>query len=473
VDAIKVFLSHKYEAPCVNQYFFQLFSSTNLQFEVDKGKFSTNVTRLERMIRDADAFMAIYPFDDDGAQEASNAELMERSKYFRLELEIATRSGKPGLILLDRRFRGIIDVPTSMLREQFDVREVTGDGAKPSATRFIKKFSEFVDLVKASVQYGLSSGDAAGQSDAVGILLPAGSGFYGPDHMAMVSKAIAEAHYTPVPLRWPATITAGWLSQIRSFNWIMLDVGPDSMSTGIPGFAHGAFIPTMRLMRVAGEEAAKPAPMPDSSLYGGVEAGYWKDIARWWDAASLESELGKRLATLDAPTRRFNTLPDALAYFQEAAKRKERVFISYTGADEDETRELRLAFARKFQDVFDYRDGKSIQPGQPWIEEISKSLARSPIAVLLLSSAYIASGHCQHEMNDAVALRDAKQTRLFPVKLKKDDPPEMPGPLSSTQYVRLYDYESPDKMVDALIAALGQSPDSPITLPVSVSKSTA
>jgi hypothetical protein len=39
--------------------------------------------------------------------------------------------------------------------------------------------------------------------------------------------------------------------------------------------------------------------------------------------------------------------------------------------------------------------------------------------------------------------------------------------------VRLYDYESPDKMVDALIAALGQSPDSPITLPVSVSKSTA
>ena len=82
--AIKVFLSHKYEAPNVNQYFFRLFSRANVQFEVDKGKFSTNVTRLERMIRDADGFVAIHPADDDGAQAVSDAELVERSKYFRL-----------------------------------------------------------------------------------------------------------------------------------------------------------------------------------------------------------------------------------------------------------------------------------------------------------------------------------------------------------------------------------------------------
>jgi hypothetical protein len=134
--SIKVFLSHKYEAPAVNQYFFRLFTQANVQFEVDKGKFSTNVTRLERMIRDAGGFLAIYPYDDDGNQDVSDADLMEGSKYFRLELELAARSGKPALVLTDRRFRGIIDVPPTMLREQFDVREIAGDGAKPSSNRF-------------------------------------------------------------------------------------------------------------------------------------------------------------------------------------------------------------------------------------------------------------------------------------------------------------------------------------------------
>jgi hypothetical protein len=194
--------------------------------------------------------------------------------------------------------------------------------------------------------------------------------------------------------------------------------------------------------------------MPDSSLYGGVEVGYWKDIARWWDTTSLMAEIGARLTTLDAPTRRLGTLEDALAYFQEAAKRKERVFISYSGADEDATKGLRVAFAKRFQDVFDYRDGKSIRPGQPWIEEISKSLSKSPVCVPILSSTYVASGNCRHELDDAIALRDGKQTRLFPIKLNKEDRFEIPGALASTQYLRLYDYQNPEKLVEAIIADL-------------------
>ena len=233
-----------------------------------------------------------------------------------------------------------------------------------------------------------------------------------------------------------------------------MDVGPESMSTGVVGFLHGAFIPTMRLMRVKGPEDAEHRMMPDSSLYGGVEVGYWKDIGRWWDSTSLMAEIRARLTTLDAPTRRFGTLEDALAYFQEAAKRKERVFISYSGADEDATKELRAALAKRFQEVFDYRDGKSIRPGQPWIEEISKSLSQSPISVTLLSSTYVASGNCRHELNDAIALRDANQTRLFPIKINKEDNFEIPNVLASTQYMRLYDFKNPEKLVDAIIGSL-------------------
>jgi hypothetical protein len=453
--SIKVFLSHKYEAPAVNQYFFRLFSQANVQFEVDKGKFSTNVTRLERMIRDACGFLAIYPYDDDGNSDVSDADLMEGSKYFRLELELAARSGKSGIVLTDRRFRGIIDVPPSMLREQFDVREIAGDGAKPSSGRFERAFSEFCERVGAALQHDLRVGNPAHDSDTVGLLLPTGSANgYRPEEIDAISNAVSRAHYKPVRMCWPPSITPGWISDVDAFNWIVADVGAESMATGVTGFLHGAFVPTMRLMRVDSPKEAEPRLMPESALYGGVEVGYWKDVARWWDTASLVTEVDKRLGTLDAATRRFGTLDEALGYFQEAAKRKERVFISYSGADEEATRDLRAAFVRRFQEVFDYRDGKSIRPGQPWIEEISNSLSKSPVCVPLLSSTYVASGNCIHELDDAVALRDAKKTRLLPIKLRKDDAFEVPATLASTQYLRLYDYKSPEALVDAIVRDL-------------------
>ncbi len=136
--AIKVFLSHKYEAPAVNQYFFRIFSRANVQFEVDKGKFSINVTRLERMIRDADGFLAIHSVDDDGSQALDDAELAERSKYLPARIRTRLEIRRPGMALTDRRFRGIIDVPATMVRDQFDIREIAGSGAKPSERRMAR-----------------------------------------------------------------------------------------------------------------------------------------------------------------------------------------------------------------------------------------------------------------------------------------------------------------------------------------------
>jgi hypothetical protein len=50
-------------------------------------------------------------------------------------------------------------------------------------------------------------------------------------------------------LSWPASITSGWVSDVCDFNWVLVDIGPESMATGVVGFLYGAFIPTMRLMR--------------------------------------------------------------------------------------------------------------------------------------------------------------------------------------------------------------------------------
>src|SRR6516162_8319925 len=67
-ESFRAFLSHRYRSPEVNEYFFRLFAGlATPQFEVDKGTVATSVTRLERLIRDSDAFIELYPLPSDTA----------------------------------------------------------------------------------------------------------------------------------------------------------------------------------------------------------------------------------------------------------------------------------------------------------------------------------------------------------------------------------------------------------------------
>src|ERR1051326_4337883 len=107
--------------------------------------------------------------------------------------------------------------------------------------------------------------------------------------------------------------------------------------------------------------------------------GSRSDIRRTSCAGQIPTNCGRvlirRMASLKVGRRRISTFNDALEYFRSAALRKEAVFISYAGADQDAARDLIDGFRRRFQQVFDYRDGKSIRPGQPWIKEIFDQLA--------------------------------------------------------------------------------------------------
>ena len=146
---LKAFLSHRYKSPEVNLYFHELLAeSAQIQFEVDIGSLPTNVTRLERMIRDADAFIGIYPFPGDPKKTASADELRIGSKYFRLECELAIRSRKPTLVFLDRRYAPYFDFPPFIRAESFDIQEVVGKGGSPSKSRFRRMFREFCDEVR-------------------------------------------------------------------------------------------------------------------------------------------------------------------------------------------------------------------------------------------------------------------------------------------------------------------------------------
>ena len=102
--AFRSFLSHRYQSPRINECFFQILSAdANPQFAVDPGTIATSVTRLERLIRDADAFIGIYPFPED--TDVTVERLKSESRYFRLELDLAERASKPAMVFVDRRKR--------------------------------------------------------------------------------------------------------------------------------------------------------------------------------------------------------------------------------------------------------------------------------------------------------------------------------------------------------------------------------
>jgi len=453
--ALTAFLSHKYKAPVVNEYFFQLFSrSARIEFEVDVGSMPTNVTRLERLIRDSDGFIGIYPFDELGGTNHPTDELANAARYFRLELDLAARARKPGLVFSDLRFRGIVSAPAPIKQVGFDVQEIVGGGSQPSSARFEKAFQGFCDHVRAARACTLTEERLDAESNLVGVLLPpeAGGQGYNRDRLDSVLTVIRAARYEPVEFPWPPQVTPEWIGKIRSLDWVVIDVGPVSAATGVVGYLHGEFKPSMRLLGLQEPDAGASQPEPDLPLYTGFEVGYQKDIVRWRTADDLLEGLTKRIVSLDAERKRISTLNDALEYFRSAALRKEAVFISYAGPDQETARDLIEAFRRRFQQVFDYRDGKSIRPGQPWIKEIFDQLAVSPIGVPLLSSAYVESGNCMHELREMVARRDNKRMQIFPIKLSRTDTFETPAELGDTQYARLSEYATVEKLVDWIAA---------------------
>ena len=449
--SFKAFLSHRYKSPEVNLYFHGLFAELDeVQFDVDVGVSSTNVTRLERMIRDADAFIGIYPYKGDPLQVAETADLLKESRYFRLEVELATRARKPSLVFLDRRFAPQFELPSFMRREFFDAQEVMGRGGSPRRDLYLRRMTEFCQEVRSSMAACVDRLPSISEMQ-VGIAVPGdGPGRYAEEELAVIQDALGAQVASMARLPWPGMPGDGHLAAIDQCDWVVADVGREAMTGGLVGYLHGRFVPMVRLLKLADGESGDDV-VAAHPLYGADRVGYKKDVVAWHTTEQLERALDSRIRTLLAPTRRISTNQDATSYFTEAALRKENVFVSYSGKDEHLARELIAELKKRFQKVFDYKDGESITPGQPWLEEIFDTLAGSSLGIPLVSSSYFASGNCDHEAQAMVARRDMNEMAMIPLKLYRDDSFERPSWMQNRQYMHYYDYENVPTLVDRLI----------------------
>ena len=127
-----------------------------VQFEVDEGTKQLSVTRLEMMIRDSDGFLGIYPFPGAPLDNPGIEELRQASRYFRLEIELASRASKPILVFADRRYRSLIRLPAWAHVRWYDPREIIAGELNPSRSRLQSAADFFKNEVAAYKQLRLS-----------------------------------------------------------------------------------------------------------------------------------------------------------------------------------------------------------------------------------------------------------------------------------------------------------------------------
>ena len=455
LPTFKAFLSHRYKSPDVNQRFFDLLAAcANVQFEVDVGSKPTNVTRLERFVRDADAFVGIYPFPSTDDARPSRETIAEESKYFRLELDLAIRSARPGIVFVDQRYGSAISVPSALRECRYDHREVANAGPLRREDSFREQVRAFVDDVAAAMRRLADQGRAAGR-DRVGLLLPVGHGsdaLYTAGDAEMLAEQLRNLSLNPVEMDLSRGADGEFMRRLESLDWAVCDIGAEACAGGMPAFVHGRFIPQLRMIRPASATEAARSPL-ESGILKSFEAGYPKDIVRWHDRDGLLDQFVQRLSVLYEPRKYIGNTAEAQAYFASASLRKETVFLSYSGEDRTRVEGLAQALRRVFQNVFDYRDqGQSIVPGSRWIEEIFNKLAGSALAVPVLSPEYFGSDNCTHEAREIIALADNRKLKVVPVKLR-DGPLDLPTWMRDIQYLRGWEYTSAGALAEKVVAA--------------------
>lgn len=448
----KSFLSHRYKSPDVNLYFFRLFKEVaQVQFEVDEGKLPTNVTRLERMIRNSDAFVGIYPFP--GVPEGVSAveALKDESKYFRLEIDLAIRSQKPAIIFYDQDYGDLVRPPDNIFSVSFNKNEITGAGGFPSFQRHKREFIKFCEVVSKRKDY--DDIQIAGEKNAVAIAFspdPFGTSEQIAKYTSSIRRILEKYNYTDIKeISCPVSLSNNLFRLLEKVDFAIVDHGGPLAKSGLPSYLHGRFIPMIRVQQIS-ESADGGNDELERFLFNGLEVGYKKDKISWDGKETLLRELESRIQVIRANVKRINTFEEAEKYFLSASLRKEAVFVSYSGKDVDMAKKIISALTRHYQEVFDYRDGKSIKPGEPWIEEIYQKLKRSAIGINLLSSSYLQSGHCLHEAQQMVAYKDDGGMKLFPVKLQQEQI-NLPEFFGATQYMRLADYPSAEELVKEIV----------------------
>ncbi len=421
--SVAAFLSHSYGAPEVNLFFHDLVATeAAISFRVDPPRAATSTTRIERMIRDSQVFIGVWSVPAPPGEKCSRDDLLRASRYFRLELDMARRARKPGIVFSDLRYGNLLKAPSNLTQVRYDAQEIChgrSSASWPGLQREVAAFFRGREAVPGPVGH---------ESDGpVGLLLP---DRYGVGARRIVSALVAQIDRDAVDIGVPFGDADS--SAVGRADWV-ISAGGDPAFDLARAYLYGQFVPLLRLQHAGTDSGGESA---EDVLYPHLDVGYRKDVVRWRTEDELEAGLRERLDVINDEARLVGTAREATEYFSMASKRKSKVFLSYSGKDAELGALFSAELKKNFQSVFDYRDGGSLAAGDYWRDQLNDSLARTAVGVILLSENYAASGHC---MDEARVLYDGKvegRVVLLPVRV---DSSKVPALLATVHYARLGD----------------------------------
>jgi hypothetical protein len=455
----RVFLSHRYQAPAANLYFWSILSEVaEFQFEVDPAlmpdgtRKPTNVTRLELLIRECDAFVGIF-----SQPEHSNADaIREETAYFRLETDLAIRSRKPTLLFIDHRYHRLFRVPSGFHIEWFNQQEIESPGVSPSRSRFNKTCAEFCNEVLASKSHAVNRRERIDPHRAAIILGSQGSDSpYSPTVVDELCGVLAREYVTPSVLRYPTQGASFQLADLDSLRWCLVDVGDGLYRTGLVGYLHGRFVPQLRAF-YSGNNA--PNTIAEyRSLYVGIEKGYDSDLIRWDSTEALVQAVRKRLEVLFLEPTLIANSDAAVRYFSGASLRKDTIFLSYSGEDRGVAVDVGQFLRKRFQTVFDYREKGALVAGEHWPPQIEKAIESSAIGIQLISNNYFSSAHCKNEALMMEARRLGGRMVVLSIKIHEGEIKGMPLSQTLEQYIRLKDHATTEDLVEHVVKTIDKA----------------
>lgn len=449
------FISHRYDSPDANLFFFDLcLANSGVQFEVDKGKF-TSVTRIERAMRRAEAFLGIFSLPSQFV--FSQTSLIEASRYLRFELDIAVRSGKPGLVFVDDRYGQIFPEIARMELCRFNFASLASGRFTPAAGKYTRAFDELVQrvLAKRQLELDFPLEDTRSWRDRyVGVFLTAKNGYPQPLQDEILSR-LNDSGWAISQVRDPAGLDISNQNELRRLDWAIVDVG-DPNSIPLAAYLQGLFVPMLRLRNTTPGSSGGSDQSFEASLFGSFETGYKKDVLVWQQETELLDGLDKRLTRIQEEPRLIATASEAEAYFRSAKPREEPVFLSYSGKDTDAGKAYAKALTRRFKTVFEYRQDGALTPSRKWMEELSEKLNNCRIGVALYSTSYFKSDYCTQEAATLSTRANSGDLALFGIRLEKDV--QLLPYLTDFQNIRGWINPDPDDVVSEIIRVIETLP---------------
>lgn len=444
--SIQVFLSHDRMAAEVNLYFLDIFSEVaNIQFEVNVEPYDIDLTSLERMIRNSDAFIGIYPFDKINDISPSIEELSSKAKRFQLEIEAALRSKKPIFIFYDERFGSLFRCPPPIQAFPFNMRELISEGAKPSMMKHKHAFQLFLNKVNFFIKYQTEQITQIPINRRVLILFSE----------EMVNNSIirnsigdvlvefgCEFHF----LSQQSTFDFEFYAEIQKSDWVIAAIADNLETALLAAFLQGYFVPLIRLVHCSNVQAFNNKNV----IVKYLDSHSPQEIIGWNTEDDLREGIKKKISRILAPKDRITTYKAARQYFLKDSLRQESVFLSYTGSDLNVANILSSELKTRFKKVIDYRDGESLFSGQLWREQIEHLLQNITIAIPLLSSDFLASQNCLSELSKILSLKDQRKIFVAPIKVRKENL-ILPDNLAAINYIRLWEYPDMSSLVNRLI----------------------